>query len=848
MLHRHSPSRRLALSRSKSTSSIVSSHVEREAYIAAKRSYHRAQGRSCDMPSTALGRSNSVTSSIPPSPSVDGSCALHKEQSVRFVGPNARPRRLLAARANRIGPAGCVHGHPQASSDDHNMKRAAFFDGLELAPSAGRLRKSRSMMTSIPVTTPCISRPACEPANPLSLHSQFGLDDDPADRLERWLTARGSEDMENEGYMLRAPKSMTLLRGHSRTSSSKAEEQQQAVPVSLHHSASRSRLRSHPSLFFRSRNRRCNSSGGMAKSLRNSSNDSSGISSAVAGNAMAGPKQSGIRVTARKVSRSLRSRFKGLFGRPRSADDVAGVSVPPFDSDAESCQVEAPEPEEASMSRVPSHVPSIHAVPSHQQLRSRKGSLESICVDGDERSRVTSWTNSTNTMVSECQDSERQRLSVIDENVTHAQSAAWSTPAAENQRVYSALFRKLDERWQQSQCGTSESFRLAPPCRTSIEPGDWPTIRCVPDDDVFQDTPRQARPRYKAYPNPMAGDSVGLSPARRPELEPRGLAHNAAFLASPTCHLFRTASPFRRALKETMEQGSDYTHALDTRYLSTLSALSLPTRRPSTAGSGRDVAAYADSMYSDEQKSGENSPDAGGGDGAIFTQLHEPMHNRDRSADGSARWRAWLGTEASDWETPTSGGSDHSDAFYALPFGHVREEAEIESPDTKDESMRGTGPRESPVPAALGADGQLVDDKSTREVAPRIPSRNGLRTAPSLPGMRAAKDASAIHPVKGRPSRDEQQLNLRVVACRGNESVTSSPGLTTALKRQFRKASLRGANFATPRTCKQEEDAEWKAQVMGSKRMVDLFLSSRRRRIDGSTGTESDGISTHFCN
>ncbi|POR35762.1 Uncharacterized protein TPAR_04038 [Tolypocladium paradoxum] len=1064
MLRRNSSrsKQRRPLGRSKSTNSIFRSPItslvsiaplvaERDAHIAATLSYHRAQAQgrhSCDMPATsrglgscALGRSKSVASetNLSRSSSVKdrhesspGNCRLQKQQSVRFAGPNARPRRPLAARANQamILPANsrpdaiqhATKGHAQLSSSENGSQLCnsdatrsfgcvdrlphislAIDDNVgSMSPAPGRLRKSRSMFTS-----------SIQPT------SEFDVSDGPTERLKEWLAMprHHSEDKENEpargfgAHGLRAPKSMSFLRGHighghSQTSS-RAENDLSChlVPDRLpYQSGSRRRLRSHSSMFFRSKHRRCETSVGLPKSLRNSSNNSAALSSAFSGNTIPVMKQSGLRVTARKVSRTLKSKFKGLFGRPRSADDMMGATLNlprSSDSDGESCHGmdDAPGHEEASMYRVTSHVPSLHAVPSNQQLRSRQGSLESIrgeqTLTSDDKSRVTSWANSSaNTVLSQSSvaDWERQRLSVIKENGMHVPSSTMTrpknipagpgaprttpppAPPIDSQRVYSALLKRLNEtRHQEGKADNAEIAEtpgFVPARSSSVEQAgsqDWspPTIRCVQaDDDVFRDKPGtpssqgvlgspaesvvRGRKRsgsmrsasYKAYPNPTAGDGMGLSPykfGQRPDLDPpRSLAHrSSAFFASPSCHLFRTASPFRRALQETMKeaQEGEHTHALDTRYLSTLSALSLPTRRPSTAGSERDIRMmYAESVYSCATEDARPCPPRDNatmddnalsprkfhrhGDATIFVDQPAyktvPAHSRDFSSASSVEWKTWLSANVSKLETPsTTLNTDTREMSYSLPpSGHVREAAEIESPGdaTKLEGLNlGRLGNVTPVKSLVDSPRQrsthagskktldprrkpslAVDENSpptTGERArdprangpPAIPSRSSLRTVPSLPsvkastGRRKARAGLVLPRMRSLntianmspPTREEQLLKRRARArlgAAGASSAKSSPGLTAAVKRQFGKAStgspMRGPGWSPEqdgRTPRMEGDespeatasgSDWDAQVMGSKRMVDLFLSSRRKRIKGSkTGTDTEGES-----
>ena len=1062
MLRRNSSrsKQRRPLGRSKSTTSIFRNPAtnfvsiepfaaERDAHIAATLSYHRAQAldrHSCDMPaasrgpgSYALSRSNSVASERKRSRGFmvkdrfQGSpehCGIQKRQSVRFAGPNAKPRRPLAARANQTQlpptnskPDGvqysangctrmsssdtgsqlcnsdaarsccCVDQLPQTSLDiDNNMQ--------SMPPALGRLRKSRSMFaSSIPPT------------------SDFDSNDGPTERLKEWLAMpeHHFEDKENEpargfgAHDLRAPKSMSFLRGdsahdHSRTSSRADNDPSAHLAPGRppYRNGSRRSLKSHSSMLFRSKRGRREASVGLPKSLRTSSNNSAAISSAFSGNTIPVMKQSGLRVTARKVSKTLKSKLMGLFGRPRSADDMtrATPSLPrSSDSDKESCHGTDGllEQEEASMCRVASHVPSLHAMSSKQQLRSRQGSLESIRGDQklipDDKSRVTSWGNSSaNTVLSQSTvaDWERQRLSVIKESGMHVPSytvprptnpllgpsaprtAPPPVPTVDSQRVYSALVKRLNEtRQQEGEMDNEETANtpgFVPVYSSTVEQGgpqDWspPTIRHVlGDDDVFQDKTETAAPQgnmestaetvvhgekllgsqhsasYKAYPDPTAGDGMGLSPyklGQKPDIDPpRGLAHSSAFFASPSCHLFRAASPFRRALQDTMKetQEAEHTHALDERYLSSLSALSLPTRRPSTAGSERDTRMMdAESVYScatEDARPCQSRDDKAvvdnalsprkidcDGNNAIFVDSpsREAVlgHSRDMSSASSIEWKTWLSANISKPETPsTTLDTDNREMSHILPpSGHIREAAEIESPSdaTKPECqnigrlVKATpvwSVADSPCPTSILAgsnktldprrESSLVADenflpstgdwgKDTRtDGPPTIPTRSSLRTAPSLPNV---NDASGRR--KGRagvvlprmrslstianmspPTRDEQ-LKRRTrfrLGETGPLSAKTSTGLAAAVKRQFGKASTVSPTREQDWSCEGKArtpnmeggrrpeaitgGSDWDAQVMGSKRMVDLFLSSRRKRIKGSkTETETEGES-----
>ncbi|PFH62830.1 hypothetical protein XA68_11611 [Ophiocordyceps unilateralis] len=796
------------------------------------------------------------------------------------------------------------------------------------------------------------------------LTSKFHTNGGPGDRLRDWLA---SDDKENEAdkQVLRTANSMTVLRHRlSSCTDEKSPSDGTADPMP-HHC-----LKSQPSLSLRPSRRQCGSSVGFPRSLRNSSNGSGAPSSAFSGASTPASKRSTLRFTARKVSHSLRSRFRGLFGRPKSADDAMGgsLSLPdPVSSDGGGYRHEYfSEPGEASLSQVPSHVPSLHAVSSVQHLRSRQGSLESLhmeqSVPSDDKSRVTSWTNSSvNTVVSPSLDTEweRQRLSVIKENGMHVSSARPKTPLAgsssrgnplppgctvDSQRIYSALLKRLDETKGLQQEELAD--HLVPPRGISAEHSTarkWspPTIRCVRrDDDVFRDEQSElvadqdsaktiSRPSghsnlvrsasYQPYPKPTAGDGKGLSPRHKAEADSqpqRSPDRRSAFFASPTCHLFRTASPYRRALRENIRdaQEAGKTYDGDGRCLSVLSALSLPTRCPSTVASEKDIGqSDGESVYSCATPPQGAENDACGGEDDDYgeaTREQPPRsfmtaHDRNVSSTSSVEWKLWLSSNVSKLETPstTMSADSHGDVSYKPPaFGHVREETEIESPGyvlkprTVDSgSQANTRPvkqsPESPCQTTTTAYRKAAEvdenspptaeegscDVGSVESYPN-PWRDSLHASchaggrDGPPKMRLFKTGVDASP----PKRDDHPL-LRQRAQRRQRktaphSAQSSPGLTAAVEKQFGKADMGsplkkkpGSEEATSAgsplkktgpeesidpTWESEAETsgpDWEAQVMGSRRMVDLFLSSRRRRIESSrTETEGENMSVAF--
>ncbi|KAG5983739.1 hypothetical protein E4U55_007267 [Claviceps digitariae] len=970
-----------------------------------------------------------------------------KKQSVRFTGPTARPRRQLASRAKPVvressvfmvhddGPsrrdvvAGVGVDAESKLSDAHTGASTTRLGGTRYRSST--LRRSKSMYNQSSHAPPTYDGSYTES---ISVQQQY-----PEVSLILPMQAREDEQLQYSiRRSLRAPKSMSYLDYQmNQIVSENGETKRDGVlgPVKEHSSkgggggsSSFHRLKSHSSMFFRGRHRRHESSMETSRSCRNSSDHSAALSSLFSGGNHMVPteKSSGLRFTARRVSKTVKHKLSKLFGRPKSTDasgnEMGTANLLLHDTDSESyCGRhpgnDSPSIEEASMSRVTSHVPSLHAVPSFQQMRSRQGSLESIQqqyeeqIDLDQKSRITSWTNSTvNTIMSYGDNDERefQRLSVIKENGMHVPSSSRTgsrdepTRAAaahsmrepnmviDSQRVYSALMKKLktdmstdgDGSPKRSRCPKQVSLKTIPPRQSSLDRADaaWSprTVRDVgtEDDDVFEDSKEFAsrnpsssmssnKPEaeglcddetsrsgaaYKAYPHPTAGDGKGLSPnckasaimesaSRQSCIQAR---RNSTFAPSPSTSsfLFRTKSPYRRALQRSIQeqQATVHTHALDTRYLSTLSALTLPTRCPSTLGSERDVRlTYAESFYSfvSEDLTSSHLPEATSNP-IVEEDVEEDMNKdveqaqqtytgntaetpsqcRNISSATSVEWKTWLSAHVSKLEEPhtkiASPGVEAAIGGFGTPAGHVRENAEIESPAEMPKSAgahttqsvplmeaeRSDNSLDSPtkdilacpgntngVPAMFPNDmknesGIFVDKNETEDgsplVPPPVPYRNVLRTVTSFPNVENEEEASGLVKRKngithrrslnniptwvpltqdGTHQKHRDQENERRDT---PSSKNSTPGHASTVTRQDCLDTKTGSPFKSKTRAPKPPQtpvgpatglglgpapgrgnvpdtvrSEWDAQVRGSRRMVDLFLSSRRRAIDG---------------
>ncbi|KAG5946511.1 hypothetical protein E4U59_003736 [Claviceps monticola] len=969
------------------------------------------------------------------SASVDGrlerkaSDSTRKKQSVRFTGPTAKPRRQLASRAIPVirDPSTLVDqkrsrqlsggvGVLAKSNDAHSHTAASIITSFSETKFPNTLRKSKSMYSQSTLTRPTYDGSYTEPVS---------IQHAPEVSLVLPVQPREDEQLQfSIRRSLRAPKSMSYLdyrMGQAVDETTDIKPDGLLGPVkkassSKGGSSSFHRLKSHSSMFFRGNHRRLESSMETSRSCRNSSDHSAALSSVFSGgnNMKISDKSSGIRFTARRVSKSVRHKLSKLFGRPKSSNasmNETGVVNALHDTDSESYCVhpanDSASVEEASMSRVTSHVPSLHAVPSYQQMRSRQGSLESVqyeeLTDLDQKSRITSWTNSTaNTLASYEEDDERnfQRLSVIKENGMHIPSSSRTGPREESahgadhsarganmvidsQRVYSALMKKLrseasaygDGSPKPSHPSKLVSLKTVPPRQSSLDRAEAWSPRTVRDigtdeDDVFEDSRECASPRvpsssldnrpealcvdkmsrsasYKAYPHPISGDGKGMSPycpASVPESASKKsrvqAGHSSTFSPSPSSFLFRTRSPYRRALQRSIQEHQDtgHTHALDTRYLSTLSALTLPTRCPSTLGSERDGRlTYAESFYSfaSEDLTICHAPDVAADpimeedaeEGVENAQKPSTVHSPDTplqdcdiSSASSVEWKTWLSSHVSQLEdshiTTASPGLEAAIGF-GTSAGHVRESAEIESSadiskTNGNYTTQGVSPRdehanssntpsikiitrlgdtdeapsvifEDPENASKDLDKNDVEDASPL-APPPIPNRNVLRTVTSLPNVdNEAAISSSLKRRKNiahRRSMNNIPTWVPLIQDGADEKrryqenerrdASSSKSLTTGGRAAFTREDCLNAKTGSP--CKSKtktvtipqtpvghfigqgpanvpdtSKSEWDAQVRGSRRMVDLFLSSRRKAIEGPMSRNgSDNFSGAF--
>ncbi|OTA76794.1 hypothetical protein M434DRAFT_38787 [Hypoxylon sp. CO27-5] len=1027
------------LDRRKSISSVKSVHLEyvhpetaeRDAHAAATQAFARAKERSATEATLWPPRrtnDSSVYECIPERRSNDS--AVRRQQSIRFVRER-EPQNTQqyttfesTVSSSRIA-IGNSEFRPTANASAAGMVSAAkgtagdyinalltgeeYYtpeDDIASAPSSYRkVRKSRSMFTCSEASIASRNYVEGQTLTGSTQLSPIFIDSPILGTSKSVPSAR-----------LKAPKSMSFLRGR-RDQQMLFSKRRGSAPMGLSNNGiagtlNKGPLKSHPSAFLRSRS--SNADRVFRKSMRDDSNDTLVD--------WKSPKEGSLRNRARKVSHNFKHKLKSLFSLVKGDNDEA--VFPPQQIEASKSHITniddadyikdegfrfEPISDGAALSRVPSGVPSLHAVPSHQQLRSRQGSVESLRSErraSDERSRVTSWsnsdTNTVNTSNSHRGEWERQRLSVIKENGMHVSSSSARyrgvtshtvnsnasvrslpppiprQPAMVNsQRIYSALMKRLNDTNKHSKSSQVQkqssvddfiNTGVVPPRGSSRDherrrTNSVATIRHVASDGISDSssvriTERKSgltKGRVETQQNePAVNSSIGMVSTRLelpssrsaplgrgskgttntpsqstsvPLIEPptppvRTLStRSSAFFASPTCHLFRTRSPYRRALQDSMRTESENTQLRSPEYNPWMRSLTgLPIRCPSTCESEVDKKMqYAKSVYSSTTEepatiSSSNTPAAvekfpkppsTHGDATIFVNppFYRPTplipKHRVTSSASSVEWKTWLSANVSKLES-AAGRGNVGIIQYAVPTrsGHIREDAQITDeeeqpplevyrptrPDsvlatiehntrTPPQTLRPIFKTASPIPHC--------EKENEAPECPEIQFQGVLRTTPSLASMGSAREAKiATEPrrkgfdsIRGKSLAHKSSFNTlagnltpttRLVRKQPGSKTyvtpTPSPGPKAAADKQFRKlggssSSKRKFGLVASKT----ENVSPKADIdgdldpygvqgsgvlgpetdinpqsIGSKKIVDLFLSSRRRRMASS--------------
>ncbi|KAI1738212.1 hypothetical protein F4680DRAFT_467677 [Xylaria scruposa] len=1043
-MHRRNSTNPRRLDRRKSATSVKSVHLEhilpetaeRDAQEAATQAFARAKARSATDTNSSLwppprcGNPNDSTHLHSKTRSEEA--PFRRQQSIRFVQP--RPLYLAqnttmargtspscASHTSRYAADAEVDLQPPSSVCASGMVSAAkgaagdyintlftndeYYtpqDDIASMPSSYRkLRKSRSMFTNRATVTgpehPNLSKSSAS-ANQLPL---------PANSYLR--PHRGSENIPPR--RLKTPKSMSFLRdlrGSFVPNFKSEEDTTQLVSTNEYNriqDKTNHTLRPKPSKIFPSKASRADRA--FRKSMRDTSDDTVWMDDKAS-------KDGSLRYKARRVSQGLKHKLKNLFNLGKGDADNTGLPLQHVDAhkshifgfgdsqqEIDNELLRMSSVDQAALSHVTSGTPYLHAVPSYQQLHSRQGSIESLQSDqkaSDDRSRVTSWSNSdTNTVITHnsCREErERKRLSIINEHGAHvcsssaqfvtiseqsnASTASLQQPTqaapgvVDGRRIYSALMKRMDQSQQgvtnspEKQSNEDELVQLdrVPRRKSSLRlrrlGHDAPaTIRYVmPESESEPESPKasgrscrkdehissltynsnSAQPKpntmkaergRQIYPaststftdaehvlstktdNEISASSTKETPPIMQTLSSR----SSAFFGSPTRHLFRTQSPYRRVLQDKMLttpnepiKSPDFNPWL--RSLSNLPNLQL--QRSSTYGSDADIKLhYTESIYSTNTEDGQTRrqsflsviedfprPRSTHGDATIFVDQPTydkrssslPPKQRVTSSSSSVEWKMWLSSNVSKLEETTKQ-VDSNDFQCGLgsarSSGHVRENAQIndeeednlpDKPETppraqvnidrllnlnQDDDEEGddqptpfdagaTGhsqlPSINPSPTCASATSRAPSVKRNEQAAynpstemfdtsrekelPRVPSlgfeenrTNRLASIPTKLAKHLPKRKTSIEP-----------LTSREIPGVGDTQPTKLNG--NFPRKVYSMASLKPENVSP--TAASDDDPYGiegsgilgpNQQNVGSKRMVDIFLSSRRRRM-----------------
>lgn len=497
-------------------------------------------------------------------------------------------------------------------------------DVASLPSSYRRLRRSKSMFTR-PDGSRSLRSNARYTANTTRDEGKAPRSASPRDRV---CQANKENTPLGPPLALRAPKSMSFLNRrrvhneylpHPEVGSNTAYHPRNVTQATNHTQRPPSSLRS-----ATLRGSRVEWPGfEMRRSLRGSSS-SSGIPTVFTEPTTRTLAEPDLKTRARKASHSLKAKLKKLFNLTKT--DVE-ESIPEQHIKSDKSHASGPgipvsisrghgDPDSGyPIHHAPSTIPSIREVPSPGAIRSYKGSVEDLtCYQqrrtSDERSRVTSWTNSGPSTLTSLQQQtwsgwENRPLSAIRENDRQPRTPLHRRPrlgthfpqsqesplpptgyTPDSQRVYSALMKRFQETSQVSPVGQqsqdpdeghhSVNYTRMQEDRQHSSPL---TVRCVTPDlnpNKLQGGATSQLVNLDEGSDELNGGSSPVPGREYPSIEGREcpaspvepnpylkspvtsrremLGMGVSFFGSPKSHLFRTASPYRRALKKSMEE------------------------------------------------------------------------------------------------------------------------------------------------------------------------------------------------------------------------------------------------------------------------------------------------------
>ena len=720
--------------------------LNQHALTAANLAYDRASG--CASGNKGATKAE-AWQGLGPSETSKGQPGPERSQSVRFAGPNARPL-MIRSITRREAPhssashESCPPSVPSRTTSyfpngDSLMAQPGEFGESEMASmqsSYRRLRKAKSMFS------PGRTSPAVFSGDAQKYKRHF--------KRHSWQSNAASE--EHSGALTpRLQRSHSFLRSVTdRITSSNRQYATHDAAIQLARDTylqqlEEQRLKQQPS--FLNIGKRRKSQKPFRKTVRSHSTISYGT--AVASPlASIEPAKASMGQKARSLSQSLKQKIQRVF--KRSTNDKPPLPVQHLSANhahyrdytkSPNGHIDdyspVPEPNGELIRLVSSREAKQHDVPVYVDKSSRPGSIRGVSMhsnDGEsnDRSRVTSWTDSTaaDTITTIPQMVERKRLSIIKEdggpyqpssssrmygvlndvNVKVRQPPRQKTAdRVEAEKVYSALQRKIDEDNRKAGFGyesrtdsSAERHRLqrtmSTPTRTSSRcRGEGLAPMSLALEPSIEST-------YPSYEQDYTEVLKGLTPQEIAEMNESGLPASRRPLREvksaffPPCMRIErsSTSPFRRMLKTRTEDhdSAQVNGDPDGQPMSSSHVkLNVRLRNDSVAGS--------DSIYSRSPgghtmtaigsfvslPGSESNNDAGTAtihrvDPAKHRALNRPpVGRRNSSADLSGTWRRFMADQVAFLEKLPPSNEQAYDVFALREYGHKREDAQIDSDD-----------------------------------------------------------------------------------------------------------------------------------------------------------------------
>ncbi len=603
--------------------------VHQDALTAANLAYERAnQHQALQKGTSRVGREQEPGQDIVNHPE------LGRRQSVRFVGPSAVPRRtrsITRREAPGYSASHQTHGH---SFTSRPMDLSPYSDDLSVRASPGefnenfiasepssyrKLRKAKSMFSPGKAPSTLIADRTPNSKRHFQRHSRqsSGCNSDPIrvpdPRLKRSYS------------FLRGVADRISIPDRSSTGNRQYATNDAAIQLARDtylRQLEEQRLKEQPS--FLGLGKRQKTQRAFRRTVRTGSTNSYGSAISSPLSSFEPTKPTGLSSKARTLSQTWREKIKRVF--KRSSNDGGTIpaqhvdaSQPHYGNGSSASNIPGhkfaplPEPDTELLHRVNSRESSLSNEPVYGSKTSRPGSIRSVNDDDEDihdKSRVTSWTNSTaaNTIKMPL-FMTRKRLSVITEDGGPHQSSSSArnykdtedvyanfrqpikqggAGQLETQRIFSALQKQIDENNRRAaleeseadidraSCQETDNQSLSIPRRrsssrssvrgsktvpdTNPEDGGMDVMECDPFDAFtkFDNRLRQVSTKghYNPYQQHSVGSSEGLTPQQiaqvnefGPLLSKRPLREVKSAFFPPSIRIERgNTSPYRRAM------------------------------------------------------------------------------------------------------------------------------------------------------------------------------------------------------------------------------------------------------------------------------------------------------------